>query len=293
MVLAVAAVVGALLLAQNCLLAQETRSVTVKSPYRKLAPGVMKVVDPARQLDESFSRHDIVELLAFDPAFDWAKDISFRHDLWALQFQFKPVRMISVPIPQANGFMEDKQIWYMVYSITNTGKVLRPTPDSDKKYEFQYVDKPIRFIPEFLLEGHESLDETKGPSRVYPDRIIPLAMKRIREREDVLRKFRNSVEISGGYLAPGNTIWGVATWENIHPKIDRFSVYVQGLSNAYTWKDDTAAYKPNAHLDTYRSFLYKTLKLNFWRPGDDEFEHEREIRYGVPGETVDYEWVYR
>ncbi|HYW81270.1 MAG TPA: hypothetical protein VE890_16925 [Thermoguttaceae bacterium] len=291
-VLAVAAVAGAFLLLQNCLFAQEAQP-TAKSPYRHLAPGVVKVVDPAQKVNESFSRHDIVELLAFDPAFDWAKDISFRHDLWVLQFQFKPVRMISVEVPQASGLMRRKLIWYMVYSVTNTGKVLHPTPDSDQKYEFQYIEEPIRFIPEFLLEGHESLDETKGPNRVYPDRVIPVAMDPIRRREDPRRRFYNSVEISGGRLAPGKTAWGVATWEDIHPKIDRFSIYVQGLTNAYTWKDDPAAYKPGAHLDTYRTFLYKTLKLNFWRPGDEFLEHEREIRYGVPGETVDYEWVYR
>ncbi len=38
--------------------------------------------------------------------------------------------------------------------------------------------------------------------------------------------------------------------------------------------------------------MRKTLKLNFWRPGDQYFENEEEIRYGIPG-RVDYEWIYR
>ena len=289
----IAAMVGSPRLAQQTLLAQEARPVVVKSPYRQLAPGVVKEVDPARKLHESFSRHDIVELLAFDPKFDWAKDISFRHDLWVLEFEFKPVRMIYIDVPQLSGLMRRKLVWYMVYSVTNTGKILHPVQDDDKQYEFQYVDESIRFIPEFLLEGRESLDESKGVNKVYPDRVIPVAMDPIRRREDPRRRFYNSVEISGGRLAVGKPAWCVATWEDIDPKVDRFSVYVQGLTNAYTWKDDRARYKAGAQLDTYRSFLYKTLKLNFWRPGDEFLEHEREIRYGVPGGEVDYEWVYR
>lgn len=269
-----------------------TPPAAVRSPYRNLAPGVVQSVDLERELDESFSRHDVVELLAFDPKFDWAKDVSFRHDVWALQFQFKPVRMLWVDVPQESGQMRQKLIWYMVYSVTNTGKILHPLPDSDKPFEVQYVESPIRFIPQFLLEGRESLDATRSVAKVYPDRVIPIAIDPIRLREDPRRKFFNSAEISLGRLAVGKTAWGVATWEDVDPKIDRFSIYVQGLTNAYKWTDEPAKYAQGAPLTTYRSFLQKTLKLNFWRPSDEYLEHEGEIRYGVPGE-VDYEWVYR
>ena len=71
-----------------------------KAPYRKLAPGVMKTIDPMRTLEETVSRHDVVGLLAVDPKFDWAKDIAFRRDVWVLEFQFKPMRMIWVDVPQ-------------------------------------------------------------------------------------------------------------------------------------------------------------------------------------------------
>ena len=97
----------------------------------------------------------------------------------------------------------------------------------------------------------------------------------------------------------GKTAWGVVTWEDVDPQIDRFSVYVKGLTNAYTWKDDPSKYQKGAPLESYRRFQQKTLKLNFWRPGDEHREHEREIRYGVPDfEAVDpdkvyYEWVPR
>ena len=60
---------------------------TTKSPYRQLAPGVMKSVDPAQQLRENSSRHDVIELLAVDHNLDFAKEF-FRH-VWNLEFKFK------------------------------------------------------------------------------------------------------------------------------------------------------------------------------------------------------------
>ena len=101
----------------------------------------------------------------------------------------------------------------------------------------------------------------------------------------------------------------VATWENIDPRVDFFSIYVKGLTNAYRWQDNPDGYRPGLDpIAKGRKFVRKTLKLNFWRPGDEYDEKESEFRYGVPGEMadryrqkygkdvlpkVDYEWVYR
>lgn len=299
--------------------AQQGPPAGPRQPYRKLAPGVLQSVEPARKVEESFSRHDLVELLANEPGnakFDWARDVVFRHDVWTLEFKFKPVRMIWVDIPQPGGHMERKLIWYMVYSVKNRTveeKVvdvklledqnadplpqygwMHPVKSAEGTYQLQFLNRPIRFVPQFLLEGHESVEQGKGFNKVYPDRVIPVAMEAIRRREDPNRRFYSSAEISRGRIDLDKTAWGVATWENVDPRIDRFSVYVKGLTNAYKWKDDPGRYKKGAPLETYRWLSVKTLKLNFWRPGDEYFEHEREIRYGVPipGE-VDYEWVYR
>jgi hypothetical protein len=282
------------------------------SPYRKLAPWVMKEVDPERKAEETNSRHDVVELLAVDPGFQWAADVPFYQDVWALEFKFKPVRMIWIDVPQPNGQMRRQLIWYMVYSVTNTGNVMHPVPEEIQKHEGQdrglnqpeklaeikYVDRPIRFIPEFVLEGHESADPQTGFSKAYQDRVIPVAMGPIRLREDRNRRFYSTVEICGD-IAPGETKWGIVTWESLDPRIDRFSIYIKGLTNAYRWVDEKGAYTQGAPLGTGRKLYVKTLKLNFWRPGDEYFEHEREIRYGVPDfdagnpEHVYYEWLYR
>ena len=74
------------------------------------------------------------------------------------------------------------------------------------------------------------------------------------------------------------TVWGVATWEDIDPATDYFSIYVQGLTNAYRYED--GEYKKGDAPGTGRKFTKKTLQLNFWRPGDTVDPHEEEIRYG-------------
>lgn len=314
-------------------LSQEPASTRGGGP-RKLAAGVLHTVDPERQWAEAFSRHDVVELLAFDPQFDWAKDRTFRHDVFTLEFKFKPVRMIRVDVPQPSGLMREKLIWYMVYSVTNREIEERvwhlkyneqqetfeeevsgdqaeqeaseppkfgwmtPLQSQTGTYQVGFVNRPIRFIPEFLLEAPEF-------GKVYPDRVIPVALGSreakgpIWLREDPNRdNFYNSVGICSagrgpdGTIEKNETLWGVAMWEDVDPRIDRFSIYVRGLTNAYRWRDEENAKKEGESMLTGRRLWQKTLKLNFWRPGDRYLEHEGEVRYGIPGQ-VDYEWVYR
>ena len=139
------------------------------------------------------------------------------------------------------------------------------------------------------------MKDDAGFTKVYPDRVIPVAMDPIRLREDPNRRFLTSVEMCRE-IAVGETLWGVATWEDIDPRIVRFSIYVSGLTNAYKWKDEKVGrryvHQAGDPIGKGRKLYRKILKLNFWRPGDQYFEHEEEIRYGVPG-GVDYQWVYR
>jgi hypothetical protein len=279
-----------------------------RGPYRKLAPGVMIAIPPDRDVGETVSRHDLIEISSAKPEYDWAKNVPFHREVSCLEFKFKPVRMIRVDLPQPSGKMQRKLIWYMVYSVTNTGKTMTPVEDQPvpynddlatkhEVYQVKEENKPIRFIPEFFLEGRDSLQNNVGFVKVYPDRVIPLAVGAIQMREDPKRRLLTTVEMSqtaekGREIAPGQTLWGVATWEDVDPRIDRFSVYVMGLTNAYRWIDPPGEYKAGDPPGKGRILLRKTLKLNFWRPSDEYFEHEEEIHYGIPG-GVDYQWVYR
>jgi hypothetical protein len=230
-----------------------------KSPYRQLAPGVLREVTADKNPNEAHSRHDIVELLKVDPSFDFAKDIRFDHELWTLDFSYKPVRFITVDVPEPGGRLQQKTVWYLVYRVKNSG------------------DKPVPFYPWFVLESKDP-----DVQKAYPDRLIPVAIPAIVAREDRNRPLASTVEIAGE-LAPGREAWGVATWTDVDPRIDQFAVYVSGLTNAYRWRDDP---------QHGRQFTRKALELNFWRPGDEYFEHEAEIRPGGNGQ-VDHRWIYR
>jgi len=251
-----------------------------------LAAGVMTTIAPDAQANETVSLHNVMELAAIDSNFEFAKDVRFRRDIWALEFSFKPVRMIWVDIPQADGHMRRQLVWYMVYSVTNPGQALRPVQQPDKTFALERVDIPVQFVPKFVLKSHEF-------SREYPDRVIPLALPAIRMREDRNRNFLNSITMAKEEIPVGETRWGIAMWENIDPRIDFFSIYVRGLTNAYRWQDQPAGYTPGQDpIAKGRKFARKELKLNFWRPGDEYYENEKEIRYGTPTGPK-YQWVFR
>lgn len=288
---------------------------------RRLAPGVLTVipVDPktAETLQGPLTLANITRL-DWTPSFspktatlrEKASNIVLRHNVWNLEFAFKPVRMIYVDIPQPNGKMHRKLVWYMVYRVKNKGQHLRPNAVKDQFNHVTYdaplrVDEvlnigaaqpsaTIRFFPHFILE---SVPQRKQ----YLDRVIPVAIPPIQLREMRGGKLYNTVEITKVGIPVSSefedrSVLGVVTWEDIDPRVDYFSIYVQGLTNAFRLEGG--------------KHLQKSLKLNFWRPGDVVYEHEKEIRYGVPSvsdaaeqasilakfglpERVDHLWLYR
>ncbi len=131
----------------------------------------------------------------------------------------------------------------------------------------------IYFHPQFVLESPQF-------KKAYLDRVLPLAVEAIQKREDPHRKLLDTVQM-GEQPIPLSTadddhsVWGVATWEYIDPRIDFFNVYVKGLTNAYRFADPPGAYKLGDAPGTGRVVAQKTLKLNFWRPGDERTSRKR------------------
>jgi hypothetical protein len=193
-------------------------------PYRNLAPGVEITIPPNHEEEETVSKKDVVEILKGIPGLSWtpkftpetqtllqmATGTEFRREIWCLEFTFKPVRMIWVDVPQAGGKMQRKLIWYMVYRVKNTGGNLKPVKNDDGKVVVETASREIRFFPTFVLEAHEV-------NKAYLDRLIPVAISAIQQKEDPNRKLQNSVEI-GSKLVPPSTdlvdksVWGVVTW---------------------------------------------------------------------------------
>lgn len=299
--------------------------------FRAAAQGVETVISPDLEAGDTFSRHDLVEVLAADPEFGErpfsqgrspAKDVVFSRNIWCLELSFKPMRMVEVDVPATDGRFDRKLIWYLLYRVKNTGKEVTRSITGEGEVKSEPVDsqQPIKFVPRLWLESWDT-------RKVYPDRVIPVAIPEIQKREDADHRLLNAKELLPE--APArllNTVemerdippspagqdlglWGVATWEDIDPTTDHFSIYIQGLTNAYQWVDakqgDQYVYKKGDPLGTGRKLLQKTLRLNFWRPSDKFYEHESEFRYGYrehpgierfglkPEEQVDYSWIYR
>jgi hypothetical protein len=269
-------------------------AVDAAGRFRALAPGVEVTIPAEKDFEAVSSRHDLVEVLAADPEYGArpaanqtspAKDAKFVHDIWGLEFTFKPMRLIQVDVPSKEGRFVRKQIWYLIYRVKNSGKTLHQSTTPDGKVSVAEIDspQPIRFIPEFWLESWDT-------GKAYRDRIIPVAVPEIEKREDASRRLLNADkvlpenpsrlfntiemerEIPASPAGQDLSVWGVATWEDIDPSTDHFSLYIKGLTNAYRWEDAKAG-EPPAYVfkkgdapGTGRKLLQKTLRLNFWRP---------------------------
>ena len=272
------------------------------SGYRELAPGALTVIPADTAAEDTVRRRDLQEVtvgradLAWTPQqapeattlVERAKRRDFQFDVWCLEFAFKMPRLIDVPVPVADAAgqltLQTKQCWYLVYRVKNVGW-RRTVIDPVKRTELtvEAFEAPIRWMPHFVLESLEGLSEDEGLTayRGYLDRLVPAAMPVIRQREDPARRFLDSAAMAELELAAGEERWGVAVWEDVDPRIDFFSIYVQGLTNAIDWKvrEDRRADDPTS---LSRDTL-KALRLDFWRPGDSRDEVEQEMSIGYAG----------
>lgn len=295
-------------------------SVAAAAP-RDFAPGVVTTIPPDFEPEETVSTHDLVEIRA-NPDSKWqpelmtasrtlygmSEGVKFRRDVSCLEFSFKPLRLIQVDVPGPNGQMERKLVWYMVYAVRNAGEAMRPSVKDDVVATAEMVPAgPVQFVPSFVLEAHDLTADGQPVQKAYLDRVIPAALRAIQAREARGRKLLDSTQMAEQILEPGdgradNRVWGVAMWTDVDPRIDFFSVFVGGLTNAYRWEDPAGAYAAGDAPGKGRTFNRKTLQLNFWRPGDEHLQDEKEIRFGVArgkgdlydvSEGVAYRWVYR
>lgn len=288
---------------------------------RELAPGVLTTIPPNLTPEETVSTHDLVEIRS-NPALEWkpefiagsdtlfgmAAQAKFRREIYCLEFAFKPLRMIEVDVPLASGASERRLVWYLVYRIRNSGQTLKPVVGEGGVFTAELAKGgPVRFLPQFVLESQDRQETGGRVAKAYLDRVIPAAVVAISQRETPGHMLLNSVEISKEPIPVSDgridrSVWGVATWIDVDPRIDFFSVFVGGLTNAYRWTDTPAAYHPGDPPGRGRQFVHKMLQINFWRPGDELAPNEREFRYGVPldkaglydvPDGVAYRWLYR
>ena len=134
------------------------------------------------------------------------------------------------------------------------------------------------FVPQFSL--------VTDTGQRLEDAVIPQAVPIIRVREAGDIPLLGAVDIMG--TIPPSTreglddaVFGVAVWEGVDPKADRFSIFVRGLSDGYQ------VIPPPAE-GGKQVIRYKTLRIYFIRRGDERNLNEREIQLNDPP----YEWIY-
>ncbi len=301
---------------------------------RPLASGILTTIPPTPVAEETFSGPlPLVEIPASIPDLDYtpnfegktatvferAKSVTLRRGIWNLELSFKPMRLLQVDVPQPTGKMQRKLIWYMVYRVKNAGghlavkeekrlfqdtveeitykvEAVNELTEAVKGQAEQVTEQPVklRFFPHFVLESKEF-------DKAYLDRVIPAAMQPILDREFPAQSrsegfvLHDSLTISAVDINFDEGAWGLVTWEDVDPRIDYFSVYVQGLTNAYKFTDAPGGFKAGDSPGTGRTFVKKTLQLNFWRPGDTVEQKEEEINYGcrLESDPVEQQQIFK
>jgi RNA polymerase sigma factor (sigma-70 family) len=161
-------------------------------------------------------------------------------DVWTLDFSFKDPRRLRIEVP----YQGKKEVLYLLYDlINNTGE------DRTAVLDFELVS----------ADGNT----------VYRDVILPRVEEAIRKVEDPTEflKIKNSVTIATEPIPPcregqkSRRVAGVAVWDDVPPEADRFTVFVSGLSNAWSVTEPIPP-------DTEPVIRRKALQLTFKREGD-------------------------
>jgi hypothetical protein len=188
-------------------------------------------------------------------------------DIWTLGFEYIPPRIATLDVPGQGR----RQVWYMPYRIYN------PTPNPQQ-------------LPSLMFE----LVTTDLNTR-HRDEPQPSLFEAIRKREDPdrTRPYLSTVEVAREKIPVTRPdsypryVYGIAIWTEVPQqagKTNRFSVYVTGLS-------DGIVAEPLP--DGGKRVRVKTLKLDFFKPTDDNNPGAADIKpednRGLGGER----WMYR
>lgn len=268
---------------------------------RPLAPGVLRVIAPDLRVEEAISAaRPLIDLpvtefqpqtiALSDTAASRAQNIVLKRDIWGVEFAYLPLRMIEADVPQPTGKMQRKTIWYLVFRMSFDGQVMTFGTETDTLGNRNRVPQlaevstselsEIRVYPTFSLHASIVDPETGAVTvKEYLDRVMPTVVEQIRNEEDPAIPLETTVSISAQPIysqADGFRerveYWGVATWEDVDPRTDYVSIQIQGLTNAFHVVETAAG----------KDFSYKTLQLNFYRPGDEYQEVSDRIRPGIP-----------
>ena len=160
-------------------------------------------------------------------------------------------------------------------------------------------DEPVRFVPHFVLAAHHLVLGTTPPADnpeastaewqtettavAYNERIIPLALTAIMRREGFDKLPETTVSIAQKEIAPGQSVWGVAMWADVDTRINEFSIFISGLTNAYQWADtikEDGTYHNTGTIGEGRVIKRRVLRTDWWRVGDAKSLSETQFHFG-------------
>ena len=290
--LAVAFTISGLTVGSNQQLSAQEDPTKIKP----LAEGVLKVIPTVLNHRDSFSTP--MEMPGLQPneyklnygaqsesLLGSTRQVIFYRDVWEYEFAFTGLRQKAISLQYPDGTIQRKNIWYLVWRCRDFGKSLSYEQEEERFEHTKHVlkeDEPLtepkKFVPSFTLEGYVKPDFNSQYTAVrYRDINSASLAKFIQSIEDPHQKLLTKYEMSEAEIPLAQSendegVWGVAIWEDVDPRIDYVSVYVNGMTNAYRIVND------NGNI----SFKYKTLQLNFWRAGDDVGQDRDDVDYGIP-----------
>jgi hypothetical protein len=207
------------------------------------------------------------------------EEVAAQPDLWVMDVYFKPMRQIAVELTDPKtGKKQSKYVWYLVYRAVN-----RPLPqivqDNPPVNELDPPVLPPKFVPAFTL----MTTDTPEP-KLFEDQVLPEALAVIARRERLpLQSSVSAVQTVAPAAEPGSpneqVIYGVATFVDVDPEADRYTVFMTGFSNGVRKIDAP---------DGSKGIQNKTIVTKYWRPGDQFDQREPEIRL-----DGDPRWDYR
>ena len=213
-------------------------------------------------------------------------------DLWALEIQMKPMRLLTVEITDPEtGEAREEQVWYLAYRTINRpiGTLLEISETAPMN-ALDSIRQPAKFMPEFTLMVYDDeVEQISDQDQIHIDEILPEAVatiNRVEARRSSDPLLRDSVSVISDVPVPvaagdpaEDWIYGVATWRGIDPDTDFFKVILSGFSNGYSIVEGP---------DGENLYLRKVVVQEFTRLGDRFDPNLREFKFPGPAE-----WTYR
>ena len=203
---------------------------------RPLAPGVLTVIPPDIQPEETLSGPmELVEIVKGMPELDWQPNyeaksrtaferrelVVLRRQVYCLEFAFKPLRTIEVDVPQSSGKMQKKA--RLVHGLPRavSGRRSGARPESRCLWPHDVRSEAGRARGPILLPAVPAGEPRSDQDLSGPDHSGRLPGDR-RARRSRGEPLLNSVDMAVRPIPLSTAdnpqdVWGVATWEDIDP----------------------------------------------------------------------------